>query len=243
MSFTKISFEINQSNWVTSVSASLKDETLDYFDITQTIDVIPNFIEIKEFDRFEYENEVRQKFAPEWEKLLCHISNFRPVKRVWDVIDIFHQVQKKVSSKLLLVGDGPDRQILEKKCREYGICDKVFFLGKLKKVEKILVASDLFLLPSEKESFWLAALEAMAAKTPVISSNVWWIPEINTHWRTWFTHPLWDVDSMAQSALELLLNENKLNLFKDQSYHQAKTFELRHILPLYEALYKRLLSS
>ncbi len=233
-----IRFCINASNAVTTVSQSLKNDTIKYFDIKREIKVIPNFIHFSDnFDTRFFEN-LRRKYANQDEKILCHISNFRPVKRIEDVIRVFHSVNQKVTSKLILVGDGPDRYMAEKLSRELEIIDRVIFFGKVRETNHILPIADLFLLPSETESFGLAALEAMAVGVPVISSNTGGIPEVNEHGFSGYIANVGETEIMANYALDLLTNDEKLNQFKHQAIERAQEFSLDKILPLYESLYK-----
>ncbi|MFT2008454.1 N-acetyl-alpha-D-glucosaminyl L-malate synthase BshA [Pontibacter sp. 13R65] len=234
-----VTFSINQSDGVTAVSSSLREETYEYFQIEKDIKVIPNFINLDKFKRQKKEH-FRMAISPNNEKLLVHTSNFRSVKRVEDVIRIFAQVRREVSSKLLLVGDGPDRPRMEKLCRELDICADVRFLGKMEAVEEVLSIADLFLMPSEKESFGLAALEAMACEVPVISSNAGGIPELNIHGVTGFTSAVGDVEDMVKNALTILKDEN-LATFKANALARAKEFDVDKILPEYEAYYQSII--
>ena len=235
-----ISFCINASNAVTAVSESLKRDTLAHFDTKRDIHVIPNFI-APNLEPSSASAEVRRKYACDGEKILCHISNFRKVKRVEDVVRIFYKVRSMVPSKLILAGDGPERYTLERRVRELGIGHDVIFLGKVRDTAHVLEISDVFLLPSETESFGLAALEAMAMGVPVISSNTGGIPEVNTHGYSGFLSDVGDVQGMAQNTLMLLTNENLLQQFKAQALKRAHDFDLKKILPLYEELYSSLL--
>lgn len=232
-----IRFCINASNAVTTVSESLKQDTIKHFAIERPIHVIPNFIQIEETESDASVKDLRTKYARENQKLICHVSNFRPVKRIEDVILIFNEIQKTVDSKLILVGDGPDRHVAEKMSRELGLINKVIFFGKVRDTNHILEFSDLFLLPSETESFGLAALEAMAAGVPVISSNTGGIPEVNLHGFSGYLSDVGDVKSMAEYAIDLLSNDEKLSLFKQQAKKRAGLFSLDLILPQYENLY------
>jgi N-acetyl-alpha-D-glucosaminyl L-malate synthase BshA len=232
-----IRFCINASNAVTTVSESLKQDTIKHFAIERPIHVIPNFIQIEETESDASVKDLRTKYARENQKLICHISNFRPVKRIEDVILIFNEIQKTVDSKLILVGDGPDRHVAEKMSRELGLINKVIFFGKVRDTNHILEFSDLFLLPSETESFGLAALEAMAAGVPVISSNTGGIPEVNLHGFSGYLSDVGNVKSMAAYAIDLLSNDEKLSLFKLQAKKRAALFSLDLILPQYENLY------
>lgn len=232
-----VAFSINQSDGVTAVSENLREETYKHFKITRDIRVIPNFVD---FRRFQHSNKdhFKKAIAPNGEKLLIHTSNFRKVKRVQDVIHLFDLVQQQIPAKLLLVGDGPERQNMEQLCRDTGVCEQVRFLGKQEAVEELLAVSDLFLLPSETESFGLAALEAMACHVPVISTNTGGIPEVNINGKTGFLSNVGDVEDMAANALKLLTNEKLHQQFKDHAYAQAKRFELHKIMPIYEDYYR-----
>lgn len=234
-----ISFCINASNAVTAVSESLKKDTLAHFDTKREIHVIPNFI-APNLEPSAASTHVRSKYACDGEKILCHISNFRKVKRVEDVIKIFHAVRKSVTSKLILAGDGPERHSLERLVRDLGIGHDVIFLGKVRDTAHVLEISDVFLLPSETESFGLAALEAMAMGVPVISSNTGGIPEVNIHGYSGFLSDVGDIEEMARNTIRLLSNEDELSQFKQQALQRAHDFDLKKILPLYEQLYSSL---
>lgn len=231
-----VTFSINQSDGVTTVSESLRQDTLSYFDIQNEIKVIPNFIDLARFQRQQKEH-FKTAICPDGEKLLVHTSNFRKVKRVQDILYVFDKVRQEVPSKLLLVGDGPERGNMEKLCRELHTCDDVRFLGKLNAVEEVLSVADLFLMPSEKESFGLAALEAMACEVPVVSSNTGGIPELNEHGFSGFVSEVGDIETMTRNALEILKEEN-LPTFKKQALEQAKKFDIQKILPQYEEYYQ-----
>lgn len=237
-----VEFTINESDGVTSVSEQLKKETLENFNITKDIKVIFNFID---FSRFRKTNKdhFRKAIAPEGEKILVHISNFRKVKRVEDVIGIFAIVSKKVKSKLLLIGDGPERKAMEDLCRNLHLCDEIRFLGKQEAVEELLAISDLFILPSENESFGLAALEAMACEVPVISSNAGGLPEVNIDGVTGYMCDVGDVEGMATRCLDLLQDEDLLNTFRHNAYLQAQKFDIKTILPQYENYYNEIIAS
>lgn len=237
-----ITFAINESNAVTAVSESLKQDTLNHFNIKRHIDVIPNFICLDDYENVGEIESIRKNFAPNGEKILIHISNFRTVKRVEDVIKVFDIVRKEIPAKLLLVGDGPERYRLEEFCRERKTCHLVHFLGKLKDTERILTASDLFLLTSESESFGLAALEAMAAKVPVISTNTGGIPEVNKHGFSGFLSDVGAIEDMAKNALSILTDDKILHQFKTNAFEQAKKFDIHNVLPKYEALYHELIT-
>jgi N-acetyl-alpha-D-glucosaminyl L-malate synthase BshA len=235
-----ITFCLNASNAVTAVSQSLKDDTIAHFATTQTIHVIPNFIQVKP-ELLEKNLEKRRHYAMDNERILCHISNFRQVKRVEDVVHVFHQVQKEIPAKLILGGDGPERPFVERLGRELGICNKIIFTGKVRETGPILEISDLFLLPSETESFGLAALEAMAEGVPVVSSNTGGIPEVNVHGFSGFLSAVGNVDEMAQNALSILKDNNQLTQFSNNAFERAKTFSLSSVLPMYEELYEQVL--
>ncbi len=234
-----ITFCINQSDAVTAVSESLKNDTYKHFATTREIHVIPNFI-VPSLQNFEKKSVIRQKYASDNERILCHVSNFRKVKRVEDVINIFYKVQQKIASKLILVGDGPERYACEKLVRELQICDKVIFIGKVRDTAHVLELSDVFLLPSETESFGLAALEAMAVGVPVISSNTGGIPEVNIHGETGYLSNVGDVDDMALNTLKILKDDSQLKLFKDNALKRSRHFDIEKILPMYEAVYNKL---
>ncbi|WP_211214358.1 N-acetyl-alpha-D-glucosaminyl L-malate synthase BshA [Pontibacter roseus] len=232
-----VTFSINQSDGVTAVSESLRTETYEFFQIEKQIEVIPNFINLEKFKR-QKKDHFRMAISPNNEKLLVHTSNFRGVKRVEDVIQIFARVREHMPSKLLLVGDGPDRPKMEKVCRDLGIYNDVRFLGKLEAVEEVLSVADLFLMPSEKESFGLAALEAMACEVPVISTNAGGIPELNLHGVTGFVSEVGDVEDMVRNALHVLDDAN-LPTFKANALARAHDFDIEKIVPLYEQFYQR----
>ena len=233
-----ITFCINHSNVVTTVSESLKKDTYQHFKVTRDIQVIPNFV-VEDTENEHYTVYMRQKYASDGERILCHISNFRPVKRVDDVLKVFAKVNAQIPSKLILVGDGPDRYHCERLCRELNLCDQVIFLGKVRDTAHVLEMADVFLLPSETESFGLAALEAMAVGVPVISSNTGGIPEVNIHGYSGFLSNVGDIDDMAKNTLELLKPENHAT-FKKQAKLRSEEFSLARILPMYEELYRTL---
>jgi len=235
-----VTFSINESDAITAVSENLKEETLRSFDIEKEIHVITNFVDIKRFSQSNKDH-FRKMLAPNGEKILAHVSNFRKVKRVQDVIYVFEKIRKQIPCKLLMIGDGPERQTMEQLCRELGTCDDIRFLGKQEKVEEILSIADLFMLPSAYESFGLAALEAMACRVPVISSNAGGIPEINIHGQTGFLTDVGDVEAMASFSLELLSDDEKLEHFKENALAQAQKFHINNIIPAYEALYESVL--
>jgi len=235
---TAVEFSINNSDVVTTVSHSLRKDTLRLFNIDTDINVIYNFIDPKKYPTINDAECNRVALASEKEKIVTHVSNMRPVKKPLDVIEIFYKIQKEIPSKLLLVGEGPEIEKVEYRVRELGIYDKVIFLGNTNDVNKVLCYSDLFLLPSETESFGLAALEAMAAKTPVISTNTGGLPEVNIQGITGFLSDLGNVDEMAKNAIQLLEDDETLAEFKINAYNQAKSFSLDKILPQYEDIYR-----
>jgi glycosyltransferase involved in cell wall biosynthesis len=236
-----VTFSINESDAITAVSENLKAETLSSFDIKKEIHVITNFVDIKRFSQSNKDH-FRKMLAPNGEKILAHVSNFRKVKRVEDVIYTFEKVRSEIPCKLLMIGDGPERQTMEQLCRELGTCEDIRFLGKQDKLEEILSITDLFMLPSAYESFGLAALEAMACRVPVISSNAGGIPEINIHGVTGYLTDVGDIELMAKYSLDLLKDEAKLEQFKENALNQAQKFHINNIIPLYEALYERVLA-
>ncbi len=233
-----VTFSINESDSITAVSDNLKEETFKSFKITKEIEVIHNFVDVKRFSKKPIDA-FRKVIAPDGEKIIVHASNFRKVKRVQDVVKIFAEVRKHLSAKLLMVGDGPERPFIENLARELGVFDDVRFLGKQDQMEEILVVSDLFLLPSDYESFGLAALEAMAAGMPVISSNAGGLPEINIHGVTGFMANVGDVVEMSRYAVELLSDDVKLEQFKKNAFENAEKFDIQNIIPIYEKLYSK----
>jgi len=238
--FPVVEFSINNSDGVTAVSNNLRQKTLDTFNINKEIKVIYNFIDFSRFKKTD-KNHFKKAIAPEGEKILLHISNFRKVKRVEDTIHIFKRVKEKMPVKLLLIGDGPERQSLESLCRELGLCEDIRFLGKQDAVEELLALADVFLLPSANESFGLAALEAMACEVPVVSSNVGGIPEVNIDGETGYLCELGDVDSMAVRVLDILSDEEVHEKFRKAALRQAELFDLKNILPVYEAYYQEVI--
>ncbi|MEH0157714.1 N-acetyl-alpha-D-glucosaminyl L-malate synthase BshA [Limibacter armeniacum] len=236
-----VSFSINQSDGVTAVSESLKQQTLEYFDIQSSTDikVVPNFIDLDRFKR-QKKDHFKKAICPNGEKLLIHISNMRKVKRASDVIKVFAKVRKEIPCKLLMVGDGPERTHLEETCYDIGACHDVRFLGKLDTIEEVLSVADLFIMPSAKESFGLAALEAMACEVPVISSNVGGLPELNIQGVTGFMSDVGDVDDMARNTIHILQDEH-LPTFKANARKRAEDFSLENIRPLYEEVYEQVL--
>ncbi|MCO5232252.1 MAG: N-acetyl-alpha-D-glucosaminyl L-malate synthase BshA [Chitinophagales bacterium] len=236
-----VTFSINESDGVTAVSESLRQDTYDHFTITRDIEVIPNFVDFSRFKKSNKEH-FRKAIAPNDEKILVHVSNFRRVKRVQDVIEMFCKVSKSTPSKLLMIGDGPERQMAENLARTKCGLD-VRFLGKQEAVEEVLSVSDLFIIPSESESFGLAALEAMACEVPVISSDAGGLPEVNIDGVTGYIVKVGDVEAMADRALKLLTDEKLLKKFKKNALMQAKKFDLANILPLYESYYEKIIQT
>ena len=233
-----VTFSINESDAITAVSENLKQETLKHFDIKKEIQVIHNFVDLKRFNKKPLAA-FKKVIAPHDEKIIIHASNFRKIKRIEDVMEIFKRIHAAAPAKLLMVGDGPERPIAEDLARQFGIEADVRFLGKQEQMEDILAVSDLFLLPSEYESFGLVALEAMAASTVVISSNAGGLCEINIDGKTGYTANVGDVETMSKRAIELLKDEAKLKAFKHNALEQAKRFDIHNIIPIYEALYSR----
>lgn len=237
-----VTFSINQSDGVTSVSEDLKRSTYEHFDIQKDIKVIPNFIDLTRFS-LKPKDHFKKAIAPNNERILVHTSNFRKVKRATDVIRIFKKVNEKIPSKLLMVGDGEDRVNCEALCREFKICENVRFLGKQDAVEEILSVADLFVMPSHSESFGLAALEAMACKVPIISSNTGGLPELNVQGITGFLSNVGDVEDMARNAIYILEDSKRLAEFKENALNRAREFDLSRILPIYEQFYKEVLDA
>lgn len=237
-----VTFSINESDAITAVSDNLKDETYRHFDIEKEIIVIPNFVDT---DRFQHSNKehFKKMLAPNGERILAHVSNFRKVKRVEDVVTMFEKVHKQLPSKLLMIGDGPERQNIEEYCRTLNICSDIRFLGKQDQVDEILSITDLFVLPSQYESFGLSALEAMACGVPVISTNAGGLPEINVQGVTGYMSEVGDTDDMAKHAVEVLKDEDKLKQFKENAIAHARTFSRQRIIPLYEQLYESVVAN
>ncbi len=234
-----VTFSINQSDGVTAVSSDLRKETFEHFKITNDIEVIPNFIDLEKFKK-QKKDHFKKAICPNNESLVVHTSNFRKVKRVTDVVRIFANIHSEIPAKLLMIGDGPERGKAEKLCRDLNICDDVRFLGKLEAVEEVLSVADLFLMPSEKESFGLAALEAMACEVPVISTNSGGLPELNVQGVTGFLSPVGDIDDMTRKSL-FILDKDNLPRFKENALLRAKEFDISRILPLYESYYNKIL--
>lgn len=233
-----VTFSINQSDAITAVSNNLREETYKYFDIKKDIQVIYNFVDIQRFDKKPIDA-FKKAVAPKGEKIMVHASNFRKVKRVCDVVRIFAATHKEVPCKLLMVGDGPERPVCEETINKLGLENEVRFMGKQEQMEEILAISDLFILPSEYESFGLAALEAMAAHVPVLSSNAGGLPEVNIENETGFLFNVGDVDSAAKKAIQLFSNDQLLHQFKEQAYQHALKFNINNIIPSYEKIYKQ----
>ena len=235
-----VTYSVNQSDGVTVVSDYLKEETERNFKVQVPIEVIPNFVDVKRFRR-QNKDHFKKAIAPNGERILLHTSNFRKVKRIDDVILVFKKVYEQIPSKLLLIGDGPERYHLETLCRQIGLSHEVRFLGKQDAIEELLAIADLFLIPSESESFGLAALEAMACEVPVISTNVGGLPEVNIHGETGFLSNVGDVEDMARNAIKILSNDDVLQQFRHNALQQAKRFDISLILPQYEAYYEEVL--
>ena len=239
---TAVTFSINKSDIVTCVSKSLKEDTLDQFDIKKNIEVIPNFIDINKYilqqDLCLQDNPVQSK-----EFIISHVSNFRSVKNIANVIKIFYNIQKELEAKLLMIGEGPDKSLAEDLCNELGISHLVDFLGNTNQVEKNLCHSDLFLLPSSAESFGLAALEAMASKVAVVSSNAGGLPEININGETGYVENFDDVEQMSKKAISILSNRKSLENFKNKAFLKAMEYDINNIVPLYEKTYQKALDS
>jgi N-acetyl-alpha-D-glucosaminyl L-malate synthase BshA len=234
-----VTFSINQSDGVTSVSRDLKKETYEFFDIQNHIEVIPNFIDLEKFKK-QKKDHFKKAICPNGESLVVHTSNFRKVKRVLDVVNTFYNIHKEIPAKLLMIGDGPDRNAAEQLARDLNIGHDVRFLGKLEAVEEVLSVADLFLMPSEKESFGLAALEAMACEVPVISTDAGGLPELQVQGVTGFMSAVGDVEDMTKKSL-LVLDKNNLPQFKGNALKRAQEFDITNILPLYENYYQQIL--
>jgi len=233
-----VTFSINESDSITAVSENLKAETYKHFDIKKEIEVIHNFVDVHRYNKKPVAA-FRQVIAPNNEKIIIHASNFRKIKRIDNVMEIFKNIHAALPSKLLMVGDGPERPLAEDLTRQYGLEADVRFLGKQEQMEEILAVSDVFLLPSEYESFGLAALEAMAASTVVISTDAGGLNEININGETGYTSAIGDIEGMSKNAIELLQDESKLKAFKQNALKEAKLFDIQHIIPKYEALYRK----
>lgn len=234
---TAVTFSINKSDAVTSVSQSLKEDTMRLFDVKKEINVVPNFIDLEKHD-LHFTDCQRAMMASDEERIVTHISNFREVKQIPDVIRVFHNIQKEVPAKLIMVGEGPEREPAELLCEELGIADKVIFLGNSNEIDKILCFSDLFLLPSLTESFGLSALEAMASGVPVISSNTGGIPEVNVQGVSGFLSDVNAIEDMSKNAIHILSNNTILSEFKSNAKQVAKKFDIHSIVPQYERIYE-----
>ena len=234
-----VAFSINQSDAITAVSENLKEETYRTFKIEKDIEVIYNFVDVQRFSKKPIDA-FRKVIAPDKERIILHASNFRKIKRIDDVIRIFKKLNDVIPSKLLLVGDGPERPMAEALCRELNLCDEIRFVGKQQDMEEIFAIADLFLLPSEYESFGLSALEAMAGGAPVVSTNVGGLPEIITPGENGYMGNVGDTDQMAGYAIDILKDENTFKRFKFNAKKQAENFDIARIVPQYENLYERL---
>ncbi|MFM9949194.1 MAG: N-acetyl-alpha-D-glucosaminyl L-malate synthase BshA [Saprospiraceae bacterium] len=237
-----VAFSINKSDGVTAVSESLRQQTVDLFNIQKEIRVIYNFIDFDRFKKIDKDH-FKRAIAPNGERILTHTSNFRKVKRIEDVILVFKKVYEKIPSKLLLIGDGPERHAMEELCRKLDLSHEVRFLGKQDAIEELLAVSDLFIMASESESFGLAALEAMACEVPVISTNVGGLPEVNIHGETGFLSEVGDIEQMAHHAITILSDEALLQQFRKNALAQARRFDIDKILPEYEAYYEEVLKA
>jgi len=235
-----VTFSINKSDAVTSVSQSLKEDTLRLFDIKNDIEVIPNFIDLDKHKNH-FTDCQREMMADEDERIITHISNFRKVKNIPDVIKIFYNIQKEMPAKLMMVGEGPEREPAENLCQKLGILDKVIFFGNSNEIDKILCFSDLFLLPSVTESFGLAALEAMASGVPIISSNTGGIPEVNVQGVSGFLSNVGDVEDMSKNAIYILKDAERLIQFKINAINESKKFDIHNVVPMYEVVYENTL--
>lgn len=233
-----VTFSMNKSDAITSVSENLKEDILRLFDVKREVHVIPNFIDLERHSQRRLNNDCyRSRMATEDERIITHISNLRPVKRLVDVIEVFDKVQKELPAKLIIIGEGPDKQKAEELCAKKGIENKVIFLGNSLEINEILSFSDLFILPSEKESFGLSALEAMASGVPVISTNAGGLPEVNVNGVSGFLSDIGDTEDMAKNALKILSTDKTLNQFKANAVKAAEKFSINKIVPLYENLY------
>jgi L-malate glycosyltransferase len=237
-----VTFSINESDAITAVSSNLRDETYKSFKIEKDIHVIPNFVDVRRFHQTDKDH-FKQMLAPQGERILVHVSNFRAVKRVKDVIKIFEKIKGEIPSKLLMIGDGPDRQASEDLARSLGLYNDIRFLGKQEQISEILSIADLFILPSETESFGLSALEAMACSVPLISTNSGGLPEINIEGKTGFLSNVGDIESMAKNAVCILKDDERLHQFKKAAIAQARRFEKQHIIPVYEKLYSDVIAA
>ena len=236
-----VTFSINKSDIVTCVSKSLMEDTREFFGIKREIKVIPNFIDI---DKYAKKHNLCQgnMLAQDDEKIIVHVSNFRPLKRIIDVLKIFEKINQKINSKLIMVGDGPDKKKAKDFLRKNNLKNKVIFLGKTSEVDEILCSSDLFLLPSEKESFGLAALEAMALKVPVISTNIGGLKDLNINGNSGYTSDIGDIDSMAENAIKILSDDSLEKKYRNQAFENAKKYDIKTVIPLYEKIYDQALN-
>jgi len=236
-----VTFSINKSDIVTCVSKSLMEDTREFFGIKREIKVIPNFIDI---DKYARKHNLCQgnMLAQDDEKIIVHVSNFRPLKRIIDVLKIFEKINQKINSKLIMVGDGPDKKKAKDFLRKNNLKNKVIFLGKTSEVDEILCSSDLFLLPSEKESFGLAALEAMALKVPVISTNTGGLKDLNINGNSGYTSDIGDIDSMAKNAIKILSDDSLEKKYRNQAFENAKKYDIKTVIPLYEKIYDQALN-
>ena len=236
-----VTFSINKSDIVTCVSKSLMEDTREFFGIKREIKVIPNFIDI---DKYAKKHNLCQgnMLAQDDEKIIVHVSNFRPLKRIIDVLKIFEKINQKINSKLIMVGDGPDKNKAKEFLRKNNLKNKVIFLGKTSEVDEILCSSDLFLLPSEKESFGLAALEAMALKVPVISTNTGGLKDLNINGNSGYTSDIGDIDSMAENAIKILSDTSLEKKYRNQAFENAKKYDIKTVIPLYEKIYDEALN-
>ena len=236
-----VTFSINKSDIVTCVSKSLMEDTREFFGIKREIKVIPNFIDIDKYARKHYLCQGNM-LAQDDEKIIVHVSNFRPLKRIIDVLKIFEKINQKINSKLIMVGDGPDKKKAKEFLRKNNLKNKVIFLGKTSEVDEILCSSDLFLLPSEKESFGLAALEAMALKVPVISTNTGGLKDLNINGNSGYTSDIGDIDSMAKNAIKILSDDSLEKKYRNQAFENAKKYDIKTVIPLYEKIYDQALN-
>ena len=236
-----VTFSINKSDIVTCVSKSLMEDTREFFGIKREIKVIPNFIDI---DKYAKKHNLCQgnMLAQDDEKIIVHVSNFRPLKRIIDVLKIFEKINQKINSKLIMVGDGPDKKKAKEFLRKNNLKNKLIFLGKTSEVDEILCSSDLFLLPSEKESFGLAALEAMALKVPVISTNTGGLKDLNINGNSGYTSDIGDIDSMAKNAIKILSDDSLEKKYRNQAFENAKKYDIKTVIPLYEKIYDQALN-
>ena len=236
-----VTFSINKSDIVTCVSKSLMEDTREFFGIQRDIKVIPNFIDIDKYER-KHNNCEKNVISEGDEKIIVHISNFRPLKRIIDVIKIFQKINLEISSKLIMVGDGPEKKKAKDYLRKNNLKNRVIFLGKTNEVDEILCSSDLFLLPSEKESFGLAALEAMALKVPVISTNIGGLSELNINGNSGYTSDIGDIESMESNAIKILSDKSLKKKYRFQAFENAKKYDIKKIIPLYESVYQEALN-